>query len=346
MNSMSRRDKPKSRPANPFSQEESLSVKNVPSRLPENEEKRIQKIRDYQILDTPASPTFDDLSHLASLICNTPIILITLVDRDRQWFKSKIGLDVSETSRESSFCSHAILEPDKVLVVEDSFLDERFSRNELVLDGPQIRFYAGAPLVTPDGFALGTICAIDQKPRQLDPQQQKALQIIANQVVAQMEVHRQLLELHEAKEYAESLCISSFENLLLSSVGILAFEEFLQAEFCVENLQFWKEARQFPLLHQQKTLEERALTTTQLVEIFIKENSPKQINIHDSTRKQIQMEAERPAEEIPITIFEEAKKEVFALMKRDSYQKFLSSPQYKSLMATIREVGVMRLNEN
>jgi signal transduction histidine kinase len=161
---------------------------------PDNEDQRLEALRRYQIVDSVADPAFDDLTALASYICGTPIALITLVDAHRQWLKSKIGLDVNDTSREVSFCAHTIL-ADDVMVVEDAEADARFSGNPLVTGNPYIRFYAGSPLTTSDGFALGSLCVIDRVPRTLSDAQLAALRTLARQVVAQLERHRNTIEM-------------------------------------------------------------------------------------------------------------------------------------------------------
>lgn len=162
-----------------------------------NEAARVAALQRYAILDTEPEQAFDDLVLLASFICKTPIALISLVDEDRQWFKSKVGLSVSETPREIAFCAKAIQQSD-VFVVPDTLKDERFRNNPLVVSEPNIRFYAGAPLINEEGHALGTICVIDQTPRELGPDQQAALQALSRLVLAQLEFRRNLMLLKEA----------------------------------------------------------------------------------------------------------------------------------------------------
>jgi two-component system, NtrC family, sensor kinase len=161
------------------------------------ESARIAALQKYAILDTEPEQTFDDLVLLASFICDAPIALISLVDQDRQWFKAKVGVTVSETPREIAFCASAIRQPD-VFVVPDTLNDERFRNNPLVTSEPNIRFYAGAPLINEDGFALGTICVIDRTPREFGASQQAALKALSRLVLAQLEFRRNLLLLKEA----------------------------------------------------------------------------------------------------------------------------------------------------
>lgn len=151
--------------------------------LPINEVLRIQALHDLAVLDTPREQNFDDVAQVAMQLCDVPIAVVSLVDRERQWFKSCLGLDASETPRDVAFCAHAILNPDDVLMVEDATNDVRFADNALVTGEPYIRFYAGAPLVTREGFALGTLCVIDYKPRRLTQGQLNALKALARQVM-------------------------------------------------------------------------------------------------------------------------------------------------------------------
>ncbi len=162
--------------------------------LPPNEKRRLEVLWKHNLLDTPPEKPLDDLTELAATVCETPIALISLVDEKRQWFKSRIGLTEMETPREASFCSHAILQ-NEVMLVPDALKDPRFAGNPLVTGHPFIRFYAGAPLVTEEGCALGTLCVIDHKPRELSDKQVKALQTLARVTVSYLEMRQEIQEL-------------------------------------------------------------------------------------------------------------------------------------------------------
>ena len=156
--------------------------------VPDNEKERLSVLRAHLILDTPNDEAFDRLTRLASSILKMPIALVSLVDQDRQWFKSRVGLHAEETPREQAFCAHTIMN-DEVMVVPDALTDPRFRENPLVTADPKIRFYAGAPLTTRDGYNLGTLCVIDRSPREIDDEQKHLLQNLASMVVGQMELY-------------------------------------------------------------------------------------------------------------------------------------------------------------
>jgi GAF domain-containing protein len=164
----------------------------MPAPVPKNEVKRLNVLWQYEVLDTVPEAIFDDLTELAALICEAPVALISLVDEKRQWFKSRVGISVTETPREISFCTHAINQSD-LFIVTDAAKDPRFAKNPLVTAEPKIRFYAGAPLITPDGYAVGTLCVTDRVPRVLREDQKRALRILARHIVAQLELRKRSL---------------------------------------------------------------------------------------------------------------------------------------------------------
>jgi GAF domain-containing protein len=172
--------------------------------LPENEVARLEALRQYNILDSAPEQAFDDITKIAAFICGTPIAIMSLIDRERQWFKSKIGLEDNQTPREQAFCAYTILEP-KLMEVEDARTDNRFVDNALVLGAPNIRFYAGAPLLTPDGSALGSLCVIDRHPRKLSVEQKSCLETLAHFVMTTLELRRASSELARAAANVKTL---------------------------------------------------------------------------------------------------------------------------------------------
>lgn len=191
--------------------------------LPPNESERLAALLDYDILDTPEESAFDDLTRLVAEICAVPIALITLIDLDRQWFKSRVGVDLKETPRNVSFCGYTLLQAD-LFVVEDATADPRFADNPLVCGDLKIRFYAGMPLITPGGHAVGTLCALDREPRTLSPEQAQTIRILSHQALTQLELRHKLAVLNrtlaeqkkseEALRKAEAKYRSIFENVV------------------------------------------------------------------------------------------------------------------------------------
>lgn len=170
--------------------------------LPENELQRLAALKRYNILDSLPDHAFDDATKLVSYICGVPIAHISFIDETRQWFKSEIGIGVTEVPREISFCQYTILEQEMV-EINDTFLNERFKDDPNVTGGFKIRFYAGIPLTTPDGFNIGTICAIDHVTKELNENQRNALSIIARHVINQLELGTKNIELDRQKKIAE-----------------------------------------------------------------------------------------------------------------------------------------------
>ncbi len=176
----------------------SLSVEEIMlAPKPPNEEARLAALHEYEVLDTDPEIGFDDLTLLASRICGAPISAITMIDSERQWFKSRIGIQSAETPLEQSFCAYAILRTEP-MIIEDAAQDQLFAAHPAVTSEGGIRFYAGVPLVSPEGFALGTLCVSDFAPRHLEPEQQQALEALARQVQVQLELRRKLRDLRRA----------------------------------------------------------------------------------------------------------------------------------------------------
>ncbi|HVM50015.1 MAG TPA: GAF domain-containing protein [Candidatus Acidoferrum sp.] len=172
--------------------------------LPNNEADRLAALREYKILDTAAEKAYDDITALAAYICEVPIAVISLVDESRQWFKSKVGLNVQETPRDVAFCAHAILESEP-MIIRDALKDARFADSALVTRAPHIRFYAGFPVASPEGFALGMLCAIDRKPRSLNARQKQAMEALSRQVMALLELRRISARMAEALDRVKTL---------------------------------------------------------------------------------------------------------------------------------------------
>ncbi len=177
----------------------------IPAPKTANEQQRIAALYDYDLLDTLPEKVYDDVTRIAADVCGVPISLISLIDNDRQWFKSKVGLDVTETHRDLAFCAHAILTPEEMFVVDNPAEDKRFHDNPLVTGAPHIAFYAGVPLVTNSGDALGTLCVIDNKPNQLSKEQRETLKALARQIIAYFEVRRMNTMLNIQKAEIEEL---------------------------------------------------------------------------------------------------------------------------------------------
>jgi signal transduction histidine kinase/CheY-like chemotaxis protein len=194
-----------------------------------NEKQRLQALYDYDVLDTEAEKVFDDLTLLASQICGTPIALISLIDPDRQWFKSKVGIGAEETSRDIAFCAHAIHQRE-IFEVEDTLEDERFFDNPLVTSEPNIRFYAGTQLISPEGYAIGTLCAIDAKPNHLTSEQRYSLEILGRSVISQLELRKKIRQLKEASQHKTEFLSNMSHELRTPLNAIISFSRLMQEE--------------------------------------------------------------------------------------------------------------------
>ena len=170
------------------------------AKKPNNEAQRQNSLETFNILDTLPEAEYDNITAIAAKICGTPIALISLVDNNRQWFKSRQGINAEETPRDIAFCAHAILEPDKLFEVNDATKDPRFLDNPLVLKNPNVVFYAGSPLVTPEGEALGTLCVIDHKPREISQNSKELLSLLSQHVVTHMRLRKNNEELVQLNE--------------------------------------------------------------------------------------------------------------------------------------------------
>ncbi|QEF99325.1 Phytochrome-like protein cph1 [Stieleria maiorica] len=206
--------------------------------LPENESVRIQTLVDYQILDTLPEQEYDDIVGIAARICKTPIALVSLIDENRQWFKARVGVDVSQTDRSAAFCAHAILNQQEVLSVRDATRDPRFLDNPLVTGAPHIRFYAGSPLVTPGGIALGTLCVIDSVPRELSDEQMTSLKALGRQTTSLIELRgrtnqleKYRTELERSNEALQEFAYAASHDLKQPIRGIGSLTEFFVEDY-------------------------------------------------------------------------------------------------------------------
>lgn len=197
--------------------------------LPANEAHRLWALRQYDILDTEREALFDEVTSLAACVCEAPIALISLVDVSRQWFKACVGLEATETARSVSFCAHAILQPG-VFIVPDTHADPRFADNPLVTGPPHIRFYAGAPLFTPEGYGLGTLCVIDTEPRTLTETQTKALGLMRNHVTKLLDVRLKTRELAELNQELDAYSYAVSHDLRAPVRAVAGFSHLLRAE--------------------------------------------------------------------------------------------------------------------
>jgi signal transduction histidine kinase len=201
----------------------------ISAALHPQETQRIDELLRYEVLDTEDEKALDELTQLASIICGTSISLISLVDKDRQWFKSRVGLDAPETPRDMAFCSHAILQ-DQIFEVPNALKDERFVDNPLVTGAPDIRFYAGAPLVSSSGMPIGTLCVIDTEPKNLDEKQQLALNTLAKQVISQLELRLHNRYLQRMQKDQQQIFAMMSHDLRSPFNGILGLSRILQEE--------------------------------------------------------------------------------------------------------------------
>jgi GAF domain-containing protein len=195
------------------------------ARTPSIEAARVAALDRYAILDSEPEQSFDDLVVLAAHICQVPMAMLSLVDDHRQWFKSKFGVEVRETSKEASICAHAIQQND-LFIVPDTLQDARFRENPLVTGEPHIRFYAGAPLINDEGYALGTLCVLDREPRELDAEQKEAINALGRLALRQMELRMNLQLLKDAlndrtrEEHARELELKRLEEKLVRVMGL------------------------------------------------------------------------------------------------------------------------------
>lgn len=253
--------------------------------IPKNEAERLRALEKYDILDTPPEQAYDDITLLASHICGTPMAVITLIDAERQWFKSKVGMTITETSRNVSFCAHTILQKD-LFIVHDLQADERFSLNPMVASEPRLRFYAGAPLINPEGLALGTLCIIDLVPRNLTAEQESALRALSRQVISQLELRRRLADLGRAEEEIRSLNEDLEYRVIERTKELTSANQLLENEI-TERKRAEEKINQLAYYDPLTDLPNRFLFQEQLKEMLLvvkRENKPISVLVVDMDR--------------------------------------------------------------
>ena len=199
----------------------------ISAKKPKNENKRIQLLKNLNILDTQLEEAYDKITEFASKLCNAPISLVSLIDEDRQWFKSRFGLSATETPRDLAFCAHAILE-NKTFIIEDARKDKRFSDNPLVTEAPDVIFYAGVPLELEDTLRVGTLSVIDNKPRKMTPEQVSGLEFLAAQVVTLLELRIKNIELKETIKIKSSFYANISHEIRTPMNGIIGITQILK----------------------------------------------------------------------------------------------------------------------
>jgi len=210
--------------------------------IPADETNRLAALHSYELLDNIEQKEFNDIVNLAAQICETPISLITLIDKSKQWQKAKVGIEAVSMEREISFCGHAINKPDEIFIVEDATKDKRFADNPIVKEDPKIVFYAGVPLVTHDGFPLGALCVIDQKAKVLNDLQISALKILSSQVIRLFELRKLILdydskysELEENQQNLEKIGLHLKSQLRKMEVSVEVIKRKNEGRFDTES---------------------------------------------------------------------------------------------------------------
>ena len=255
------------------------------AKLPKDELKRLEALKFYKILDTLPEKSFDDLTFLASEICGTPVALVSLVDESRQWFKSAQGIDATETPRDVAFCAHAILK-DEIFEVPDSHKDERFADNPLATGDTNVRFYAGAPLKTPSGHNIGTLCVIDNKPRELSESQRQSLAALSRQVVSLLELRSNQEKAMQASQAKTNFLANMSHEIRTPLGGVLSFTELLLEmdlpEDALEQIGYIKDSSE-NLLEIVNDILDISKIEAQKLKLNITENSPSKILLESSS---------------------------------------------------------------